>query len=135
MLLAISAFMGVVAMCLVLVLRWPLLSLFVGRLSPEAIGYASQITTITAFIILMQAFSFVSIIGVLRGGGDGKFAAIADVATMWLVALPLGFFAGHVWGLSVPIVYAFLKIDELLKAIVCLPRLVSGKWVRDVTIS
>jgi len=90
--------------------------------------------TISAFVMLLQAFTFVSIIGVLRGGGDGKFAGIADVTTMWGVALPLGFLAGHVWGLSVPIVYALLKSDELLKVIVCLPRLISGKWVRDVTI-
>ena len=133
-LLLISACMGVIAMCLVFLLKGPLLMLF-GSLSPEARTYADQIMTISAFVMLLQAFTFVSIIGVLRGGGDGKFAAIADITTMWGVALPLGFLAGHVWGLPVPIVYAFLKSDELLKVIVCLPRLISGKWVRDVTIN
>ena len=132
-LLAISMCMGVIAMCLVLLLKGPLISIF-PNLSYEARVYADQIMTISAFIVLLQAFTFVSVIGVLRGGGDGRFAAIADVVTMWGFALPLGFLAGHVWGLSVPVVYALLKADELLKVIVCLPRLISGKWVRDVTI-
>ena len=133
MLLIISVIIGLVAMSLVLLLKGPLLLLF-GNLSYEARSYADQIMTISAFVMLLQAFTFVSLIGVMRGGGDGKFAAIADITTMWGVALPLGFLAGHVWGLSVPLVYAILKSDELLKVIVCLPRLISGKWVRDVTI-
>ena len=133
-LIIISLILGLFAMCMVLLLRIPTLALF-GNLSDTAQAYAGQLILVNSVVMFVQAFTFVALVGVLRGGGDGKFAAMADIATMWGVALPLGFLAGHVWGLPVPVVFAFLKIDELLKVIVCLPRLLGGKWVRDVTLS
>ena len=132
-LLIISTLMGLVAMVVVLIFRYPVILLF-GNISLTAQAYAFQILGAVSIIVIFQALSGIAIVGVLRGGGDGKFAAVADVTTMWLVALPLGFLAGHVWGLPVPVVYMILKMDELLKAIVCLPRMFSGKWVNDVTV-
>ena len=128
----LSLCMGIVAMVMILALRTPFLLLF-GNLSDAALYYARHIITVNAFIMFSQSISLVAVIGVLRGGGDGKFAAAADLASMWLVALPLGFLAGHVWGLPIAVVYALLKIDEPIKAIVCLPRLLRGNWVNDVT--
>ncbi len=37
--------------------------------------------------------------GVLRGGGDTRFLMVADVLFLWIVAVPLGYLAGLVWGL------------------------------------
>ena len=129
----ISLGMGILTGLLILALRAPFLMLF-GNLSDVTRYYAYQVMAVNAAIIFFQSISLVAVIGVLRGGGDGKFAAIIDIATMWLVALPLGFFAGHVWGLPIAVVFFLLKIDEPLKAIICLPRLLRGNWVNDVTL-
>ena len=131
-LVLISFCLGLFAMALMLLLKRPLLALY--NISDIAKTYANQMMTVYAFIVIFQAFSMVALVGVLRGGGDGRFVAFVDVLSIWLVAIPLGFLSGHVWGWAVPVVYAMIKCDEIVKTIVTLPRLLKGKWVRDLTI-
>lgn len=131
-LVIISMCLGLFAMLLMLVLKRPLLSLY--SISDISKTYANQMMTIYAFLALFQSFGMVALIGVLRGGGDTRFVAIVDVLSIWLIAIPLGFLSGHVWGWSVPAVYLMLKCDEFVKVIATLPRLLRGKWVRDLTI-
>jgi len=90
--------------------------------------------TIFAVLVNFMSFGMVALIGVLRGGGDTRFVALVDVLGIWLIAIPLGFLSGHVWGWSVPAVYIMLKCDELVKTAVTLPRLLKGKWIKDLTI-
>jgi putative MATE family efflux protein len=130
-LIVLSFCLGLLAMTLMLSLKRPMLMLY--NISDVAKVYANQMMTIYAFLAVFQAFSMVSLVGVLRGGGDGRFVAYVDVLSMWLIAIPLGFLSGHVWGWAVPAVYAMLKCDEVVKTLVTLPRLLGGKWVRDVT--
>ena len=132
-LIIISFCLGIVAMMLMLILKRPLLSLY--SISDISKSYANQMMTIHAFLTLFQAFGMVALVGVLRGGGDTRFVAVVDGLSIWVIAIPLGFLSGHVWGWPVPAVYLMLKCDELLKTIVTLPRLLRGKWVRDLTIS
>jgi Na+-driven multidrug efflux pump len=111
----------------------PILSLY--SISEISKIYANQMMTIFAFLSLFQAFGMVALVGVLRGGGDTRFVALVDVLSIWIIAIPLGFLSGHVWGWSVPAVYIMLKSDEFVKTIATLPRLLKGKWVRDLTLT
>ncbi len=130
-LMVLAVFLGLVAMGMTLLLRAPMLTLY--NISDTAKTYANQFMTMYAFLALFQAFSLVAIVGVLRGGGDGRFAAFVDVLTIWLIAIPLGFLSGHVWGWPAAVVFTLLKCDEVFKSIITLPRLLGGRWVRDVT--
>ena len=130
-LVVISICLGLFAMMLTLVLKGPILSLY--SISEISKTYANQMLTIFSFLVMFMSFGMVALIGVLRGGGDTRFVALVDVLGIWLVAIPLGFLSGHVWGWSVPAVYIMLKCDELVKTIVTLPRLLKGKWIRDLT--
>ncbi len=95
---------------------------------------ATQITMyVGAVIILFQSVNLSCIVGTFRGGGDTKFAMLVDLLGMWCVAVPLGLLSGWHFGLAVPIVYAFLRSDEVVKAIACLIRMKSGKWLKNVT--
>ena len=132
-LIVISFGLGVFAMLLMLVLKKPILSLY--SISDVSKIYANQMMTVYAFLALFQAFGMVALVGVLRGGGDTRFVALVDVLSIWLIAIPLGFLSGHVWKWSVPAVYLMLKCDELVKVSLALPRLLRGKWIRDLTIS
>jgi Na+-driven multidrug efflux pump len=118
-------------MTLTFVLKGAILSLY--NISEIAQVYASQMMSVYAFVVLFQSFCMVSIVGVLRGGGDSRYVAIVDVLSIWLVAVPLGFLSGHVWGLAAPVVYAMIRFDEVVKACVIAPRLLSGKWISDMT--
>ncbi len=91
-------------------------------------------TLITAAIIIVfQAVNMSCIVGVFRGGGDTIFSMWLDVIGVWAIAVPLGAVGGLGLGLSVPITYFLLRSDEVVKAVVCLLRLKSGKWLRNVT--
>ncbi|MGI6403062.1 MAG: MATE family efflux transporter [Oscillospiraceae bacterium] len=130
-LLFIGIALGVGTSILVLVLRQPILSLY--NMSPLTMTYAYQIMGIVAFMSPFSAISMVTIVGVLRGGGDSRFAAYADVVPLWVITIPLGYLAGHVWGWTVPLVYVMLRSDVVIKAFMTLPRIFAGGWVKDVT--
>lgn len=127
----LSIGLGLVAMTLMLILKKPMITLY--NISDTAKTYANQMMTVYAFLAIFQSFSMVSLVGVLRGGGDTRFVAFVDVLTIWVIAIPLGFLSGHVWHWAVPAVYAMLKCDDIVKTLVTLPRVLSGKWVRDIT--
>ncbi len=103
------------------------------NLSASTYALAMDIAAILAVVTVFIAFSFVSMIGVLRGGGDSRFVLICDVIFLWLVAIPLGAYAGFVLGWAPALVYSLLRSDELIKTVAAFFRLAGGKWVKDVT--
>ncbi|MDO4492449.1 MAG: MATE family efflux transporter [Clostridia bacterium] len=70
--------------------------------------------------------------GVLRAGGDTKFVLVVEIVTLWCCALPLGALCGLYWGLSPFLIYLALRSDYLLKALSCVFRLRSGKWIQRI---
>jgi len=71
--------------------------------------------------------------GTLRGGGDSKFVAVMDVGSMWLLSVPLGWIAGLVMHRPAGIVYICLKATTIFECFAAAFRILSGKWVKDVT--
>jgi len=129
--MALSVVLGLVAMGIVLMLRGPLLSLY--NISDVALGYAGQVMLLYAFVAIFQAGSSVMLIGVLRGGGDTRFVMFMDLIFMWLVSIPLGFFASTRLGWSMPVVYALLMSDEVFKCCGACVRVLRGRWINDIT--
>ncbi|MHC1748704.1 MAG: MATE family efflux transporter [Cellulosilyticaceae bacterium] len=94
---------------------------------------AISIMGVTSFIIIFQALANNTMMGILRGGGDAKFVLVNDIIFMWSVAIPLGLMAAFVWKLPLIVVFFIIRSDEILKSIVAIIRILSGKWVKDVT--
>ena len=89
--------------------------------------------TLASVVVFFQCMSFVSLMGILRGGGDNKFVLVADVIFLWLISIPIGSFTGLVLQWPPVLVYAIFKTDELCKAVTGCLRIWQGKWVRNVT--
>jgi Na+-driven multidrug efflux pump len=83
-------------------------------------------------IIFFQSANSILTKGVLRGGGDTKFLMLADILSLWAASIPLGALAGIVWRLSPFWIYTLLKIDQIIKAVWCVSRLRSGKWIKKI---
>jgi putative MATE family efflux protein len=96
---------------------------------------ALQLMNTMAILIFFSSISTTLTKGVLRAGGDTRFLMIADVLFLWLLSIPLGYLAGLYFGLAPGIVLIFLKIDEVIKAVWCSRRLMSRRWIKDVTLS
>ena len=100
---------------------------------PGAEEIAVMILTIVAIFLPLRAFCATNIVGVLRGGGDVNFTTAVDVLPLWLVALPLAALSGLVAELGIFWVYLSIETENILKFFLSLWRLLSGKWIHDVT--
>ena len=86
-----------------------------------------------AFIILFRAINSILTKGVLRGGGDTRFLMVADIIFLWVASIPLGYLTGVVIAAPAFIVYCALRVDEILKCVLCFARLRSGKWIKSIS--
>lgn len=94
---------------------------------------ASSFMLWCGLMTFFMSISLTNVIGIFRGGGDTKYALYVDLLTLWCFSLPLGFLAKFIPGISPLIVYMLLRSDEILKLVLCLFRLKSGKWLSNVT--
>jgi len=127
----VGAAFGVVVAGLILLLRGPVIGMYN---IPEATRVLTgQVMASAALVTFFQALSFVGLMGILRGGGDNRFVLFCEAFFLWCVAIPAGFAAGLWLKLAPPVVYLILRSDEIIKICVAIPRIWSGRWVRDVT--
>lgn len=129
--LVISLGVGVIACSMVMLLRTPFLSIY--NISPEAADIAYNIMGIMGLLLLIGGMEITSIIGILRGAGDTRFAFFVDTCCMWLVSVPMGVLAGYVLLLPPVIVYIFIRSDLPLRLVLCLTRILKGKFIKNVT--
>lgn len=127
-----SLFLGVFNCTLIFGIRGLFLRLY--QVTPETHAAAYSIMGVLALLQLILCLDVTCVVGILRGGGDTRTAFVYDCGALWLLSLPFGILAGLVWKLPVPLVFACMKIDSPVKAILSLLRLRSGKWIRNVTV-
>lgn len=84
-----------------------------------------------ALIMVFKYFNGLTVVGICRAGGDTVYSAIVDVAPVWLVALPLGFLGAWLQ-LPVELVFLMISAEELVKIVLGLPRVLSGRWVHNL---
>lgn len=98
-------------------------------------SYAEQIMLVGALIAFFSAMQIMNMMGILRGGGDVKFAMANDLFFLWLVMAPLGYLAAFIWKLPVPAVFFCIKSDQIIKLFTSEARIRSGKWKRNLAAS
>ncbi|MGL5354149.1 MAG: MATE family efflux transporter [Clostridium sp.] len=126
-----SVVMGILAGLIIYIIRPIVVDFY--NVSQATKMVAMEIMGVTAIIVIFQSLGVNMMMGVLRGGGDAKFVLFNDIIFMWLVAIPGGFLAAFVFKLPIAIVFFIIKSDEVLKSIISIFRVASGKWVKDVT--
>ena len=90
---------------------------------------------IQALVRPLRDFNSVTIVGVLRGGGDVRAATLIDISPLWLVAIPLAALCGLVLKTDIIWVYVAMSLEHIVKCGVGFLRLRSGRWIRDLTAS
>lgn len=103
------------------------------NVGPEIIKDATSILMILIFIYPFNSFCMNWIVGVCRAGGDTVFSAVAEIVVLWCVSIPLGYVAAFILNLPAPMIYLFFCSESVVKAIIGAIRVVSGKWLHDVT--
>lgn len=128
--LLIGLGVGVFAGGLIAAIGGPVISCY--RITEETAGIARQLMDAVAFIVVFQSANSILTKGVLRGGGDTKFLMIADILFLWVVSIPVGALAGLYWHLDPFWIYVCLKLDQIIKAVWCVFRLRSKKWIKSI---
>ena len=131
--LGMGVVFGLLAAGIVMLISEPMIRAY--SLSEETQVIARQLMLSISIIIVFQATNSIMTKGVLRGGGDTKMLMVADNVFLWVASLPLGIIAGLVLHLPAFWIYFFLKLDQVLKAIWCVIRLRSGKWIKKIKTS
>lgn len=127
---AIGFVIGVIGCGIIMALRNPIINAY--NITPETHQLAQDLMDAVAITVIFMAVNSILTKGVLRGGGDTKFLMVADILFLWCASIPLGALAGLVWHVPGFWIYMFLKIDQFIKAIWCIFRLKSGKWIKKI---
>lgn len=122
--------LGLIMGALLVVLAPKVMILF--NVSAEVQSDVYRILTVLAIFMGIKVFNILLVVGILRSGGDTKFSMFLEIGSVWLVGVPLAFLGSIVWRLPIYWVIALVSIEELLKASVGIPRVVSKRWVRNV---
>lgn len=93
---------------------------------------AMQLLAAISLMVVFQSLQSVLTKGILRGGGDTRYCMIVDAGFLWLVSIPFGWIGGVMIGTSAFITYIFLKLDWIIKVVLCLRRFHSRVWIKKV---
>ena len=115
---------------ILLILSIPIL-LKVFSVSPDLALDIRKIFIIMGVLMILKTFNTFIIIGVLRSGGDTKYALILEMGCMWLVSLPLTFWGAYK-GVPIYILVALTYTEEVAKFIFGVPRALSKKWANNI---
>lgn len=121
---------GILVGILLQLIKGPVLSLY--NVSPEVIGNASQIINVITFFLWIRVNNMTIVVGVLRAGGDTRFSLFLDGIIIWIVGVPMAYFAAFVLHLPVYYVYLFAMSEELTKWILGIIRYRSRKWINNL---
>lgn len=128
--LGIGMVFGLIAAGIIILISEPILAAY--DLTEQTRALARELMWSVSVIVAFQATNSIMTKGVLRGGGDTKVLMVADNVFLWVASVPLGILAGFWWQLPAFWIYFALKIDQVLKAVWCVWRLHSGKWIKKV---
>lgn len=118
----------------VILLLTPDLTLKLFRnLDFDVYNLARNLLMVAGLFYFIRTFNATLIVGVLRGGGDTSFSLYLEMGSVWLVGVPLAFLGALLFKLPVYFVFVLVSIEEVVKAIIGLPRVKSKKWIKNVT--
>lgn len=95
--------------------------------------YVVRCLYVLAIVILPRTVNTLTVVGILRSGGDTLFTALADGAGVWLVGVPLAFMSGIYFRWEIWFVLAAISMEEVFKAVLTVWRTYTKKWLRNLT--
>lgn len=103
------------------------------KIATETYDVAMELMDAVGIIVVFMMTGSILTKGILRGGGDTRFLMAADIVFLWAVSVPLGYLGSQVWGWRPFWILFALRIDHLLKSLLCLWRMRTGKWMKKIS--
>ncbi|MGQ9491987.1 MAG: MATE family efflux transporter [Anaerolineae bacterium] len=103
------------------------------RISPEAQLYLHNLLLVIAGALWLKSANLIIIVGIMRSGGDTRFALFTDAGPMWFLGVPMAAIAAFVLGLPVYwVMLTALICDEGIKFLIGIRRVLSARWINNV---
>ena len=129
--ISVLAPLSAVGMGALLVLASPRIVSFFN-VSVEVRELALKILFVLGAVLWIKMFNLISIVGILRAGGDTKFSMFLEMGVIWLLGVPLAFLGGFYWKMPVYWVFGLVCVEELVKMLLGIVRIRSKKWIHDL---
>lgn len=107
----------------------PIIGLFSN--DPQVIALGTQTLFIAAATELFFSF-FVIASGICRGAGDVRFSLMVSIVGMWGLRVGLVYIVTHPLQMGIVGVWIAIAVDCLIRSVLCIWRLKSGKWKDSV---
>jgi len=108
-----------------------ILSIF-DQLDAKSMHLMMSTLGIFCFFVWLRVLNMTRIIGVLRAGGDNRFTLITDSIVMWGFGLPIYVAAVFFTDVSFVYLYCLLYLEDALKFIPVVKRIISRKWMNSL---
>jgi putative MATE family efflux protein len=125
-----SLLAGLIIGAITILLSQPLSGIF--KLTDMGKMYTKYILIVFGATMAADLFNGLQIAGILRAGGDTKFAMISESACIWLIAVPLAFTAALVWHLPVHLALLVTRTEMIIRGTILAKRYLSKKWMNTV---
>lgn len=112
--------------------RGPVMMIY-DTLTPEAADLTQQFITVLAITSVGTCYQMAADSGILRAGGDTRFAMWNNMVFTWLICLPCAILSAFVFHFPPVVVFFCLKMDQLGKCPVIFLRVRSKKWIKQIT--
>lgn len=93
----------------------------------------TQFLRMFGLLLVAKVVNIHAIVGILRGGGDTRYALLIDLVPLWAIGVPAAFIVGLVLGMPAWMVYLAMNAEELVRIVLVIRRVMSGRWVVDLT--
>lgn len=121
---------GTVVGLFAIIISGPLSQVF--KLTESGQMYTKYIIIVFGATMAADLYNGLQIAGILRAGGDTRFAMITEMSCVWLIAIPLAFTSALVWHLPVHLALLVTRIEIFIRAAIVTKRYVSKKWMNTV---
>lgn len=103
------------------------------NISEETRQLAIRTMIASGALMWVKTMNMAWLIGILRPGGDTRFAMLVDGLMIWITGVGMALLGAQVFHLPVYWVYVMAATDEIVKSFIYWLRFRSGKWVNILT--
>jgi putative MATE family efflux protein len=90
------------------------------------------ILKIVSLFLIVKTCNMIIIVGILRSGGDTKYAMAIEMGSVWLIGVPLVWLGTNYWNLPIYTIVFLANLEEVVKLAVGIPRVLSKRWVKNL---
>jgi putative MATE family efflux protein len=127
----LSVIVGIVVAALLYMVQGLVLDSFTA-LTQETRALAEKFMLVLSLGIVLRSVPMMTIVGVLRAGGDVKFCLYQDLVAQWMIGIPLAAFAAIGLGWPPEWIYLLFLTEEVIKWFGSLYRMKTRKWIRNL---